>query len=57
VLSRGIAPAILIVDPVLRKALSEIFERFALEVVVLSHSEIDASAKFEVLGSIDIPQI
>ena len=54
VISQGVAPVILIVDPMIRKSLSEIFERFGLDVVVLSHSEIDSDAKFEVLGSISI---
>ena len=52
VLQKGISPVIVIVDPQIRKAIAEIFERFSLDVVVLSHAEIDASAKFEVLGSI-----
>jgi flagellar biosynthesis protein FlhA len=38
----------------IRKPLSEIFERFGLDIVVLSHAEIDQNAKFEVLGNIDI---
>jgi len=54
IISQGIAPVILIVDPMIRKSLSEIFERFGLDVVVLSHAEIDSNAKFEVLGSISI---
>ena len=54
VLQKGIAPAILIVDPLLRKPLAEIFERFGLDVVVLSHAEIDPSASFEVLGQVEI---
>jgi flagellar biosynthesis protein FlhA len=54
VLSQGVAPVILIVDPMIRKSLAEIFERFNLDVVVLAHSEIDSNAKFEVLGSINI---
>ena len=54
VLSQGIAPVVLIVDPLLRKSLSDIFERFGLEVVTLSHAEIDATVKFEVLGNIEI---
>jgi len=53
-LQQGVSPVILIVDPQLRKPLAEIFERFNLEVVVLSHAEIDANAKFEVMGSISI---
>ena len=54
VLQKGIAPVILIVDPLLRKPLAEIFERFGLDVVVLSHAEIDQNVNFEVLGSIEI---
>jgi flagellar biosynthesis protein FlhA len=54
IISQGIAPVILIVDPMIRKSLAEIFERFGLDVVVLAHSEIDSNAKFEVLGSISI---
>ncbi len=53
-LQQGVSPVILIVDPQLRKPLAEIFERFNLEVVVLSHAEIDANAKFEVMGSVSI---
>ncbi len=53
-LQQGVSPVILIVDPQLRKPLADIFERFNLEVVVLSHAEIDSNAKFEVMGSISI---
>ncbi len=54
VVSQGIAPVVLIVDPLIRKPLAEILERFGVDVVVLSHAEIDPNAKFEVLGSISI---
>ena len=54
VLQQGVSPVIIIVDPQLRRSLAEIYERFSLEVVTLSHAEIDANAKFEVLGSITI---
>ena len=54
VLQKGVAPVILIVDPMLRKPLAEIFERFRLDIIVLSHAEIDPDAKFEVLGSVEI---
>ncbi|HEX5710727.1 MAG TPA: flagellar biosynthesis protein FlhA [Sulfuricurvum sp.] len=53
-LQKGVSPIIIIVDPKLRKPLAEIYERFNLEIVVLSHAEIDSSAKFEVLGSITL---
>ncbi len=51
---KGIAPVVLIVDPMIRKPLAEILERFGVDAVVLSHSEIDPNVKFEVLGSISI---
>jgi len=54
ILKKGISPIIIIVDPILRRGLAEIFERFSLDVVILSHAEIDSSATFEVLGSIAI---
>jgi len=56
ILQQGVSPVIIIVDPMLRKALFDIFERFNLDVVTLSHAEIDADAKFEVLGTISIKE-
>jgi len=53
-LQKGVSPIIIIVDPQLRRGVSEIFERFSLDVVTLSHAEIDSNATFEVLGSIAI---
>ncbi len=53
-LQTGISPIIVIVDPKLRRPLAEIYERFSLEIVTLSHAEIDSNAKFEVLGSISL---
>jgi len=53
-LQKGISPVVIIVDPQLRRGVAEIFERFSLDVVTLSHAEIDSSATFEVLGSITI---
>ncbi|MBD3823041.1 MAG: flagellar biosynthesis protein FlhA [Epsilonproteobacteria bacterium] len=55
-LQKGISPVIIIVDPQIRRAIAEIFERFSLEVVTLSHAEIDSSATFEVMGSISFKQ-
>ena len=54
ILQKGISPVVIIVDPQLRRGVAEIFERFSLDVVTLSHAEIDSSATFEVLGSIAI---
>jgi len=56
-LHKGIAPVLIIVDPLLRKSLSDIFEKFGLEIVVLSHAEIDSTSKFEVMGSIEIDKL
>ena len=53
-LQKGISPVVVIVDPQLRRGVAEIFERFSLDVVTLSHAEIDSSATFEVLGSISV---
>ena len=53
-LQKGVSPVIIIVDPQIRRAIAEIFERFSLDVVTLSHAEIDSSASFEVMGSISI---
>lgn len=57
VLQQGISPVLIIVDPLLRKSLSDIYEKFGLEVVVLSHSEIDPNIQFEVLGSLQIDEL
>lgn len=53
-LQKGVSPIVIIVDPKLRRPLAEIYERFNLEIITLSHAEIDSSAKFEVLGSITL---
>ncbi|MCH9812476.1 MAG: flagellar biosynthesis protein FlhA [Epsilonproteobacteria bacterium] len=57
VLQMGVAPVILIVDPNLRKSLAEIFTKFSLDVVVLSHAEVDPMTQFEVLGSVDVEDL
>nr|WP_281276883.1 flagellar biosynthesis protein FlhA [Sulfurimonas crateris] len=55
-LQKGVSPVVVIVDPQLRRGVAEIFERFSLDVVTLSHAEIDSSATFEVMGSISIKE-
>jgi len=57
ILQRGVAPVILIVDPALRKPLADIFKKFNLDIVVLSHAEVDPSVQFEVLSSIQIDDL
>ena len=53
-LQKGISPVIIIVDPQLRHPLASIYERFSLDVVTLSHAEINSNAKFEVMGTISL---
>ena len=53
-LQKGVSPVVIIVDPQVRRGVAEIFERFSLDVVTLSHAEIDSTATFEVMGSISI---
>ncbi|MCF6339288.1 MAG: flagellar biosynthesis protein FlhA [Sulfurimonas sp.] len=55
-LQKGVSPVVIIVDPALRRGVAEILERFSLDVVTLSHAEIDSSATFEVMGSISIAE-
>jgi flagellar biosynthesis protein FlhA len=43
----------LVVDPVLRKRLFEIFEKFGLDIAVLSHAELDTKAEFSIEGTIE----
>jgi flagellar biosynthesis protein FlhA len=57
ILQTGVAPVILIVDPNLRKSLAEIFTKFNLDVVVLSHAEVDPTTQFEVLASVDVSDL
>jgi flagellar biosynthesis protein FlhA len=54
VLQAGVAPVVVIVDPLLRKIMADKFEQFRLDVVVLSHAEIDPTAAFEVMGNIEV---
>ena len=54
VLQKGISPVIVIVDPQLRKSIAEIFEKFSLDIVTLSHAEIDSNTTFEITGTIVI---
>lgn len=49
----GSATISLVVDPVLRKRLSEIYEKFGLDIAVLSHAELDTKAEFSIEGTIE----
>ena len=50
---RGIAQVSMVVDPSLRRRISEIFEKFGLNIAVLSHSELDPKAEFAIEGTIE----
>ena len=43
----------MVVDPVLRKRISEIYEKFGLQVSVLSHAELDSRANFAIEGTLE----
>ncbi len=51
--AKGIAPVAMIVDPSLRRRVSEIFEKFGLQIAVLSHAELDAKAEFTIEGTLE----
>jgi len=44
----------LIIEPSLRKKVFEIFNKFDIEMNVLTHSEVDPNIDFEVIDSINI---
>ncbi len=50
--AKGIAKYAMVVDPSLRKRLSEIFEKFGLNIAVLSHAELDSKANFSIEGTL-----
>jgi flagellar biosynthesis protein FlhA len=49
---KGYSKVAMVVDPVLRKRISEIYEKFGLEVAVLSHAELDSKANFAIEGTL-----
>jgi flagellar biosynthesis protein FlhA len=51
--AKGIAPVSMIVDPSLRRRISEIFEKFGLTIAVLSHAELDSKADFTIEGTLE----
>jgi len=50
---KGVAPIAMIVDPSLRRRIAEIFEKFGLNIAVLSHAELDAKAEFTIEGTLE----
>lgn len=55
-LNMGMSPAIIIVDPSMRKQVSDTYEKFGLHIVVLSHAEIDKNVSFEVMAKVSLNQ-
>jgi flagellar biosynthesis protein FlhA len=50
---KGVSKVAMVVDPSLRKRLSEIFEKFGLNIAVLSHAELDSKASFAIEGTLE----
>jgi len=51
--AKGFNKVAMVVDPVLRKRISEIYEKFGLDVAVLSHAELDSKANFAIEGTLE----
>jgi flagellar biosynthesis protein FlhA len=51
--AKGFAKVAMVVDPLLRKRVSEIYEKFGLQVAVLSHAELDSKANFAIEGTLE----
>ncbi len=51
--ARGVPVVSMIVDPSLRRRLAEIFEKFGLNIAVLSHAELDSKAEFTIEGTLE----
>lgn len=50
---KGFSKVAMVVDPVLRKRISEIYEKFGLSIPVLSHAELDSKANFAIEGTLE----
>jgi len=50
---KGFSKVAMVVDPVLRKRVSEIYEKFGLILPVLSHAELDSKANFAIEGTLE----
>jgi flagellar biosynthesis protein FlhA len=50
---KGFSKIAMVVDPVLRKRISEIYEKFGLTIPVLSHAELDSKANFAIEGTLE----
>lgn len=50
---KGFGKIAMVVDPLLRKRISEIYEKFGLQLAVLSHAELDSKANFSIEGTVE----
>jgi flagellar biosynthesis protein FlhA len=50
---KGFSKITMVVDPILRKRISEIYEKFGLQISVLSHAELDSKANFAIEGTLE----
>ncbi len=50
---KGFSKVSLVVEPSLRKRVSDIYEKFGLNVAVLSHAELDSKANFAIEGTLE----
>ena len=50
---KGFSKITMVVDSILRKRISEIYEKFGLQVSVLSHAELDSKANFAIEGTLE----
>ncbi len=50
---KGFTKIAMVVDPVLRKRIAEIYEKFGLKIAVLSHAELDSKANFSIEGTLE----
>lgn len=50
--TKGFSKVAMVVDPLLRKRISEIYEKFGLQIAVLSHAELDSKANFSIEGTL-----
>ncbi len=51
--AKGFEKVAMVVDPLLRKRISEIYEKFGLQIAVLSHAELDSKANFAIEGTLE----
>lgn len=51
--AKGFSKVCMVVDPILRKRISEIYEKFGLQIAVLSHAELDSKANFAIEGTLE----